>query len=95
MQNEILLHHNICASIKRNIESATCFAPKHVASPAAVYLALPVLEVCRVPDLGLVEQKKFGSGPRSGRVQMIPIKRCIKHFGLSRTILLSQRESYS
>jgi hypothetical protein len=57
----------------------------------------PRPNAARGPGLGLdlVAQIMFGSGPGLGPVQIIAIKRCIEHFGLSLPILLSQRKSYS
>jgi hypothetical protein len=50
------------------------------------------LYLARGPDMGLVAQIMFGSGPSSGLVQMIGIKRYIEHFGLSRAILFFSKE---
>jgi hypothetical protein len=65
-----------------------------------------LFEVCVDPGLalgprsnpalgpGLVAQILFGSGPGSGEVQMIAIKRRIEHFGLSWTILFFLKEQF-
>jgi hypothetical protein len=64
------------------------YSPQHLA-----------LEVCMGPDFalgpGLVAQIMFGCGPGSDLVPMIAIKRYFEHFGISWSIIFSQRKSYS
>jgi hypothetical protein len=50
------------------------------------------IEVCTGPGLDLVAQTMFRSGPGSGIVLMIAIKRYIEHFGLSRANLFFRKE---
>jgi hypothetical protein len=45
--------------------------------------------------LGLIVQIIFGSGPGSGLIKKIAIKRYIENFELSRAIFFSQRKSFS
>jgi hypothetical protein len=51
----------------------------------------PRPDTSRGPDL--VAQIMFGSAPGSGLVQMIAIRRYIKHFGLSQAIIFSKEKN--